>query len=188
MLVVALPEGTEVILPGFLRYFPQLMAIPAVSGGEGHHPLHLSCVLTMHPIIHLPYREGIGRGGRITGDLDTDNPALTITCYSKGTVLTQGNKISLDSFEETFPQLKAKVEREAASATVDSTDYEEDDVEAAPTLPTQPPPPPPPPSDRRLRESLALLELEFTEEHTQARLSDSNANSPIQQLRLRSSS
>ncbi|KAL7868463.1 hypothetical protein SRHO_G00098470 [Serrasalmus rhombeus] len=103
------------------------------------------------------FKEGISRGGRVTvctdENLDTDNPVLTITYYTKGTVLVQENEISLESFEEIFPQLNAEVETEAASATVDSADSEEDDAEALPTLPT----PAPPPSDRQLRESLALL-------------------------------
>ncbi|KAI4885658.1 hypothetical protein NFI96_003646 [Prochilodus magdalenae] len=103
------------------------------------------------------FKEGIGRGGRITvctdDSLDTDNPLLTITYYTKGTVLVQGNEISLDSFQEIFPQLKTEVEKEAPSPA--------------------------------LRESLALLELDFTEfkEYTQARLSNSATDSPIQQLK-----
>ncbi|KAL6473139.1 hypothetical protein MHYP_G00193270 [Metynnis hypsauchen] len=71
----------------------------------------------------------------------TDQELKEKTCH--GTVLVQGNKISPDSFEEVFSQLKAKVEREAASTTVDSTDSEEDGAEAPPTLPTTAFPPPP---------------------------------------------
>ncbi|KAL7827967.1 hypothetical protein AOLI_G00311190 [Acnodon oligacanthus] len=147
---------------------------------------HLDALMMNSKAI-MKAKEGIGRGGRVTvctdENLDTDNPVLTITYYTKGTVLVQRSEISLDPFQENFPQLKAEVEREVASTTVDSTHSEEDGAEALPTLPTTAPPPPP--SDRQLRESLALLELNFTEfkEHTQTRLSDSNINSPIQQLR-----
>ncbi len=56
------------------------------------------------------FKEGIGRGGRLTicedEMLDTDNPILTITYYTKGTFLLQGNEVSLNSFEEIFPLLK----------------------------------------------------------------------------------
>ncbi|XP_076828562.1 uncharacterized protein LOC143474829 [Brachyhypopomus gauderio] len=146
---------------------------------------------------HFTFKEGIGRGGRITVCtdelLDTENPVLTITYYTKGTVLVQGNELSLNSFQLSFPHLRAQVEREVDSTTVNGTDSEEDS-EAPPTQLTTAPPtqpttaPPPSPSDKQLRESLAMLELDFTEfkEHTQARLSHndtSSSTSPIQQLR-----
>lgn len=43
-------------------------------------------------------KEGIGRGGRLIicadENLDTDNPELTITYYTNGTVLIQGSETS----------------------------------------------------------------------------------------------
>ncbi|KAK9965987.1 hypothetical protein ABG768_005042 [Culter alburnus] len=126
------------------------------------------------------FKEGIGRGGRLTVCkdelLDTDNPILTITYYTKGTFLLQGNEASLNSFEEIFPLLKAKVEEERDEPQANCTDSEEEDpVNLSPS-----------PSDRRLRDSLALLELDFTEfrEHAQLKLSDThNTNMFIQELK-----
>ncbi|KAF4109512.1 hypothetical protein G5714_010585 [Onychostoma macrolepis] len=119
------------------------------------------------------FKEGIGRGGRLTicedEMLDTDNPILTITYYTKGTFLLQGNEASLNSFEETFPLLKARVEKERDETHVNCTDSEEE----GPVNPS--------PSD-----SLALLELDFTEfrEHTQAKLSGTHdTNIYIQELK-----
>ncbi|ROL49452.1 hypothetical protein DPX16_15778 [Anabarilius grahami] len=125
------------------------------------------------------FKEGIGRGGRLTvckdEMLDTDNPILTITYY-KGTFLLQGNEASLNSFEETFPLLKARVEEERDEPHAHCTDSEEEDpVKLSPSA-----------SDRRLRDSLALLELDFTEfrEHAQLKLSDKhNTNMFIQELK-----
>lgn len=147
-------------------------------------------------------REGVGRGGRIIicsdGSLDTDNPVLTVTYYTKGTFLLQGNEASLISFEEMFDQMKAEVSKEKACATVDQKDTEQKSSQcspltAAPPSPpshTQPPqpaaaPPPSPSQDRQLRESLALLELDFTEfrVQTQAKLQDTSSSNVIQQLR-----
>lgn len=126
------------------------------------------------------FKEGIGRGGRLTickdEMLDTDNPILTITYYTKGTFLLQGNEASLNSFEEIFPRLKARVEEERDEPHANSTDSEEE----GPVILS------PAPSDRRLRDSLALLELDFAEfrEHTQVKLSDTcNTNSSIQALK-----
>ncbi len=110
------------------------------------------------------FKEGIGRGGRLTicedEMLDTDNPILTITYYTKGTFLLQGNEVSLNSFEEIFPLLKARVEGPENHS--------------------------PSSSEHQLRDSLALLELDFTEfrEHTQAKHSDThNTNIYIQELK-----
>ncbi len=122
------------------------------------------------------FKEGIGRGGRLTicedEMLDTDNPILTITYYTKGTFLLQGNEVSLNSFEEIFPLLKARVENERDETHVNCTDSEEEGPEN----------PPPSSSERQLRDSLALLELDFTEfrEHTQA---THNTNISIQELK-----
>ncbi len=128
-------------------------------------------------------KKGIGRGGRLTicedEMLDTDNPILTITYYTKGTFLLQGNEASLNSFEEIFLLLKARVENERDETHVNYTDSEEEG-------PVDPSPLPPSPSERQLRDSLALLELDFTEfrEHTQAKLSDThNTNIYIQELK-----
>ncbi len=129
------------------------------------------------------FKEGIGRGGRLTicedEMLDTDNPILTITYYTKGTFLLQGNEASLNSFEEIFLLLKARVENERDETHVNYTDSEEEG-------PVDPSPLPPSPSERQLRDSLALLELDFTEfrKHTQTKLSDThNTNIYIQELK-----
>ncbi|KAK2897076.1 hypothetical protein Q8A67_011564 [Cirrhinus molitorella] len=126
------------------------------------------------------FKEGIGRGGRLTicenEMLDTDNPILTITYYTKVTFLLQDNEASLNSFEEIFPLLKAKVEKERDETHVNCTDSEEE----GPVNPT------PSPSEHQLRDSLALLELDFTEfrERTQAKLPDAhNTNIYIQELK-----
>ncbi len=126
------------------------------------------------------FKEGIGRGGRLTicedEMLDTHNPILTITYYTKGTFLLQGNEVSLNSFEEIFPLLKARVENERDETHVNCTDSEEEGPEN----------PPPSSSERQLRDSLALLELDFTEfrEHTQATHSDThNTSISIQELK-----
>ncbi len=48
--------------------------------------------------------EGIGSGGRLKickdEHLDKDDPLLTITYYTKGKVMVQGNEANLKSFEE----------------------------------------------------------------------------------------
>ncbi|ROL43816.1 hypothetical protein DPX16_0710 [Anabarilius grahami] len=72
--------------------------------------------------------------------------------------------------------LKARVEEERDEPQANGTDSEEEDpVKLSPS-----------PSDHRLRDSLALLELDFTEfrEHAQLKLSDShNTNMFIQELK-----
>lgn len=54
--------------------------------------------------------EGIGSGGRLKvckdRHLDKDDPLLTITYYTKGKVMVQGNEDNLEAFEEVFPLLK----------------------------------------------------------------------------------
>ncbi|KAJ4929632.1 hypothetical protein JOQ06_018655 [Pogonophryne albipinna] len=59
-------------------------------------------------------REGIGSGGRLKickdEHLDKDDPLLTITYYTKGKVMVQGNEANLGSFQEAFPLLKAEVD------------------------------------------------------------------------------
>ncbi len=102
------------------------------------------------------FKEGIGRGGRLTICEDEmldqqDNPILTITYYTKGTFLLQGNEASLNSFEEIFLLLKARVENERDETHVNYTDSEEEG-------PVDPSPLPPSPSERQLRDSLALLD------------------------------
>lgn len=86
-------------------------------------------------------REGVGRGGRIIicsdESLDTDNPVLTVTYYTKGTFLFQGNEASLISFEEIFLQIKP----EKGPAT-DRAQQEEAEDKIPPSLPAAPPPPP----------------------------------------------
>lgn len=75
-----------------------------------------------------------------------------------------------------FPLLKARVEEERDEPHAHGTDSEEE----GPEMPS------PSPSDRRLRNSLALLELDFTEfrEHTQVKLSDTRTtNISIQELK-----
>ncbi len=103
-------------------------------------------------------------------------PLLTITYYTKGTFLLQGNEVSLNSFEEIFSLLKARVENERDETHVNCTDSEEEGPEN----------PSPSSTERQLRESLALLELDFTEfrEHTRAKLSNThNTKIYIQELK-----
>ena len=123
-------------------------------------------------------KEGIGRGGRLTvcqdETLDTDNPLLTFTYYTKkGTVLIQGNEASLNSFEELFPKMKAEAERDrhcTNSSTVGDTtsEQEEENDKVVPevtepdlkptTSPSGPAPPTPPKLLQQLRESRSLLD------------------------------
>lgn len=60
-------------------------------------------------------KNSINAGERLTicqdEMLDTNNPILTISCYTNGTVLVQAYEASLKSFEQIFPRLKATVER-----------------------------------------------------------------------------
>lgn len=113
---------------------------------------------------------GVGRGCRLTvcldEKLDIHNPVLTITYYpTKGTVLIQANEENLNSFKDIFHQLKSEVERVKSSDTVDSA-IAQDPSHQRPLAP-----PSPASHIHKLRESLALLEMEFTEfkETTQAR-------------------
>lgn len=106
--------------------------------------------------------------------LDTENPILTITYYTKGTFLLQGNEASLNSFEGIFPQLKARIEEERDQASAKNSDSDEE----GPVNPSH--------SDHRLRDTLALLELDFTEfkEHIQTKLSEINNTNPyIQEIK-----
>ncbi|XP_071062719.1 uncharacterized protein [Pseudochaenichthys georgianus] len=112
-------------------------------------------------------REGIGSGGRLQickdEHLDKDDPLLTITYYTKGKVMVQGNDANLESFQEAFPLLKA--ERIPNTLSISA-------------------PPTPASSNNRLKESVALLELDFAEfkERTQARQSGPPDNT-LQQLK-----
>ena len=78
--------------------------------------------------------EGIGSGGRLKickdEHLDKDDPLLTITYYTKGKVMIQGNEANLESFEEAFPLLKAEV---ATKKTNISSDSEDESPEENPT-------------------------------------------------------
>ena len=111
--------------------------------------------------------------------LDTDNPLLTVTYYTKkGTVQVQGNEASLNSFEELFPKLKAEAERDRPSTSCitmgrdTGSDQEEEGGTMIPevtkpdlkliTSPSGPVPPTPSKLFQQLRESLSLLELDFT--------------------------
>ncbi|KAA0705147.1 hypothetical protein E1301_Tti020683 [Triplophysa tibetana] len=108
--------------------------------------------------------------------LDTDNPILTITYYTKGTFLLQGSEVSLNTFEGIFPQLKTRIEQGRDQTSGKNSDSEEDG----------PVNPPSSQSDSPLRDTLSLLELDFTEfkEHTQNKLSDiNNTNTYIQDIK-----
>ena len=119
--------------------------------------------------------EGIGSGGRLKickdEHLDKDDPLLTITYYTKGKVMIQGNEANLESFEEAFPLLKAEV---ATKKTNISSDSEDESPEENPTNFSISAPPTPASSTNQFKESMALLELDFAEfkELTQARLSN----------------
>lgn len=134
-------------------------------------------------------KEGIGRGGRLivceNENLDTDNPELTITYYTKGTILVQGNENGLNSFEENFPQLKAEALKEKPLECHNTQTREGMSTGTpAPASPSS--------SNRKLEESLTVLELEFTEfkELMRARLNDSPYESirhlteELQQLKM----
>lgn len=120
-------------------------------------------------------KEGIGRGGRLIicedEKLDTENPELTITYYTKGTILIQGNEKSLNSFETAFPELKAKVQGQLSSAVHECEEQLESSVLLSTTVPQSPLA-----SQRLLREHLGMLELHFEEfkELTQSRLESSH--------------
>ncbi|KAI4816566.1 hypothetical protein KUCAC02_008889, partial [Chaenocephalus aceratus] len=107
-------------------------------------------------------REGIGSGGRLQickdEHLDKDDPLLTITYYTKGKVMVQGNEANLDEGDES-------------------------PIENPNTLSISAPPTPAS-SNNRLKESVALLELDFAEfkERTQARQAGTPDNT-LQQLK-----
>ncbi len=155
-----------------LRDNPDVLYADYIQLNENNFIFHTALInawkLTICEEYKDVFKEGIGRGGRLTicedKMLDTDNPILTITYYTKGTFLLQGNEVSLNSFEEIFPLLKARVENERDDTHVNCTDSEEEGPEN------------PSSSERQLRDSLALLELDFTEfrEHTQAKHSDTH--------------
>lgn len=135
---------------------------------------------------HFKYvtKEGIGRGGRLIickdENLDTDDMILTITYYTKGTVLIQGNEKHLRSFIKAFPSLKLKAEKDSKCdmAEILETEEEEEhelqpplDITASPFLP-----------NKQLAESLAQLEMDYTEFKELMRSSIGDGNT-IQQLR-----
>ncbi|KAF0039074.1 hypothetical protein F2P81_009558 [Scophthalmus maximus] len=129
--------------------------------------------------------EDIGSGGRLKirkdEQHDKDGPLLTITYYTKGKVMVQGNEANLESFEEEFSLLKAEVDTKKINVPSDNED-DESPTENPITLSISAPPTPAS-STNQLKESMALLELDFAEfkELTQARLSDPQDNT-VQQL------
>ena len=58
--------------------------------------------------------EGISQGGTLkiskNEHLNNDDPLLTITNYTKGKIMVQGNKTNLETFKEAFSLLKAEVD------------------------------------------------------------------------------
>ena len=86
--------------------------------------------------------------------------------------MVQGNEANLESFEKTFSLLKAEVNTKRINVPSDSEDDESPTVN--PTTLSISAPPTPASSTNQLKESMALLELDFAElkELTQARLSD----------------
>ncbi|KAI4814531.1 hypothetical protein KUCAC02_003722 [Chaenocephalus aceratus] len=132
-------------------------------------------------------REGIGSGGRLKickdEHLDKDDPLLTITYYTKGKVMVQGNEANLESFQEAFPLLKAEVDTKRINVPSDVPSGDESPIENPNTLSISAPPTPAS-SNNRLKESVALLELDFAEfkERTQARQSGPPDNT-LQQLK-----
>jgi len=134
---------------------------------------------------NYPYvsSEGIGSGGRLKickdEHLDKEDPLLTITYYTKGKVMVQGNEENLESFEDAFTLLKAEVNTKRMTVHTDS----EDDETEHPTTLSISAPPTPATSTNRLKENMALLELDFAEfkELTLARLCEPQ-NSTVQQI------
>ncbi|KAA0722786.1 hypothetical protein E1301_Tti008714 [Triplophysa tibetana] len=87
-----------------------------------------------------------------------------------------GNEVSLNTFEGIFPHLKTRIEQDRDQASGKNSDSEEDG----------PLNPPSSQSDPRLRDTLSLLELDFTEfkENSQNKLSDiNNTNTYIQDIK-----
>ena len=111
-------------------------------------------------------------GGLKGEQLYKDDPLLTITYYTKGKIMVQGNEANLEYFEEAFSLLKAEVNSKRINVPSDSED-DESPAENPTTLSISAPPTPAN-STNQLKESLALLELDFAEfkELTQASLSD----------------
>ncbi|KAJ8349129.1 hypothetical protein SKAU_G00277180 [Synaphobranchus kaupii] len=142
-----------------------------------------------HSVIckHYPHiqRGGIGKGSKITvhEDEHLDSIVLNVNIYTNGTVLIQStNEQSLDAFEKHFPDLNEEAEKEKSLLTTEAKDP--DPEEATPTTVPNLPCAAPASSQsdtQHIRETLALLELEFAEfrELTLTRLSE--AYLPLQQ-------
>lgn len=131
--------------------------------------------------------EGIGSGGRLKvckdRHLDKDDPLLTITYYTKGKVMVQGNEENLEAFEEVFPLLKTEVNNKK---TYVHSDHEANESPADNIYSLCISAPPSPTSlTNLLKESMALLEMDFAEfkEQTQARLADPPDNI-LQELKV----
>ncbi|KAJ4927208.1 hypothetical protein JOQ06_014943 [Pogonophryne albipinna] len=100
--------------------------------------------------------------------------------------MVQGNEANLESFQEAFPLLKAEVDTKRINVPSDVPSDSEGDkspIENPNTLSISAPPTPAS-SNNRLKESMALLELDFAEfkERTQARQSGPPDNT-LQQLK-----
>ncbi|MGH0123833.1 UNVERIFIED_CONTAM: hypothetical protein FKN15_029955 [Acipenser sinensis] len=136
---------------------------------------------------------GISRGRQLTvfEDSNADSVMLTVNVYHNGTVMVQGGESSLDLFENRFPALRERVERE-------KTIPELANPQPLPPPPAQPSSQPPHPQHspvtdsprqvsniRALKECLSVLELQFTEfrEHTEHKLATLSQASPSEQLR-----
>lgn len=68
------------------------------------------------------------------GNIDTDDPILPITYYTKHIVLMQGNKEHLQSFEKAYPSLQFKVEKENECVPDEYLDSEEKEPEPQPPV------------------------------------------------------
>lgn len=90
--------------------------------------------------------------------------------------MIQGNEANMDSFEEAFPLFKNEVDTKRINALSDSED-DESPAENPTTLSISAPLTPAC-STNQMKESLALLELDYAEfkEQTQPRLSDPSDN------------
>ncbi|KAI4831148.1 hypothetical protein KUCAC02_002743 [Chaenocephalus aceratus] len=100
--------------------------------------------------------------------------------------MVQGNEANLESFHEAFPLLKAEVDTKRINVPSDvpsDSESDESPIENPNTLSISAPPTPAS-SNNRLKESMALLELDFAEfkERTQARQSGPPDNT-LQQLK-----
>ncbi len=107
---------------------------------------------------------------------------LTITYYTEGKVMVQGNEANLESFEEAFLLFKAEVDTKRIS--VPSYNEDEESPAENPTTLCISAPLTPASSTNQLKESMILLQLNFAEfkELTQARLSDPS-DSTLQRLK-----